>query len=217
MSPLSPAPLALGPVPAPAEAFAPRTPDPLPSAATPRADWSDLELTRAIRAGDMPAAGELYTRHHGYAVRVAARLSNPNLADDLASEAMTKVVAALLNGHGPDTAVRAYLVTTIRNLLADRLRKHHGEVLVDPRGQALDRAEEDATGRALERLVVLDVLAELPERWREVLWRTVVLEQPLSVVGASMGLSPSATAALGYRARIALTRAYARAAATEAA
>ena len=181
------------------------------------ADWSDQDLARAIRAGDMQAAGALYARHHPFALRVAARVSNPGLAEDLASEAMTKVVAALLNGRGPDTAVRAYLATTIRNLFADRLRKLNAEVLVDPHRSTLDRAEADPTEQALERSVVLDVLAELPERWREVLWRTVVLEQPLAAVGACMGLNANATAALSYRARSALTKAYVRAVSSGAA
>ena len=151
-------------------------------------------------------------------MRVAGTIGNPGIAEDLASDALTKVVAALLNGRGPDTAVRAYLVTTIRNLFADRLRKlEQVRSLVDPHRGTLDRVEADPTERALERSVVLDVLAELPERWREVLWRTVVLEQPLAVVGASMGLSANATAALSYRARSALTKAYVSAVSGEAA
>jgi RNA polymerase sigma factor (sigma-70 family) len=159
----------------------------------------------------MQAAGALYARYHPFALRVAGRVSNPGLAEDLASEAMTKVVAALLNGRGPEIAVRAYLAATIRNLFADRLRKLNGEVLVDPHRGALDRTEADPTEQALERSVVLDVLADLPDRWREILWRTVVLEQPLTVVGASMGLNANATAALSYRARRALAKAYLRA------
>ena len=114
-------------------------------------------------------------------------------------------------------AVRAYLVTTIRNLFADRLRRLSREVLVDPHEGTLDRVQADPTVPALERSVVLDVLAELPERWREVLWRTIVLEQPLAVVGASLGLNANATAALSYRARAALTKAYVRAVSSEAA
>jgi RNA polymerase sigma factor (sigma-70 family) len=165
----------------------------------------------------MQAAGAFYARHHPFAVRVARTIGNAGIAEDLASDALTKVMAALLNGRGPDTAVRAYLTTTIRNLFADRLRKLHGEVLVDPTAGTMDQAAPDPTELALERSVVLDVLAELPDRWREVLWRTIVLEQPLAVVGACMGLNANATAALSYRARSALTKAYVRAVSDEAA
>ena len=204
--------LALRPAPAPAEAL-PSSP-PVPQ---PLAEWSDPDLVRAIRAGDMHAAGTLYARHLPFAVRAARTIGNPGIAEDLASDALTKVVAALLNGRGPDTAVRAYLVTTIRNLFADRLRKLNREVLVDPHQGTLDRPQPDPTELALERSVVFDVLAELPDRWREVLWRTIVLEQPLGVVGASMGLNANATAALSYRARAALTKAYVRAVSSGAA
>lgn len=200
----------------PAAAQTVALPSPTPEARD-LADWSDADLARAIRDGDMHAAGALYVRHYEFALRVAGRVSNAGLAEDLASEAMTKVVAALLNGRGPDTAFRAYLATTIRNLFADRLRKLNGEVLVDPHKSALDRTQADPTEQALERSVVLAVLADLPDRWREVLWRTIVLEQPLSVAGASMGLNANATAALSYRARRALTQAYVLATASGAA
>lgn len=203
MSPVSVTQLVPRPAPAPAEARTPPAPEPLALA-----DWSDQDLTSAIRAGDMQAAGALYGRYHPFAVRTARVIGNPGIAEDLASDALTKVVAALLNGRGPDTAVRAYLATTIRNLFADRLRKLNGEVLADPHRTILDRTEADPTDRLVERSVVLEVLAELPERWREVLWRTIVLEQPLAVVGACMGLNANATAALSYRARSALTKAY---------
>ena len=212
MSPVSVAQLSLRPAPAQAEALP--SPTPPPGALS---DWSDLDLTRAVRAGDMEAAGALYARHHPFAVRTARAIANPGIAEDLASDALTRVVTALLNGRGPDTAVRAYLATTIRNLFADRLRKLNGEVLVDPHKSALDRTQADPTEQALERSVVLAVLADLPDRWREVLWRTIVLEQPLSVAGASMGLNANATAALSYRARRALTQAYVLATASGAA
>jgi RNA polymerase sigma factor (sigma-70 family) len=212
MSPVSVAQLSLRPAPARAEALPSPTRD-----SRALSDWSDLDLTRAVRAGDMEAAGALYARHHPFAVRAARAIGNPGIAEDLASDALTRVVTALLNGRGPDTAVRAYLATTIRNLFADRLRKLNGEVLADPHWTTLDSAEADPTDQALERSVVIEVLAELPERWREVLWRTIVLEQPLAVVGACMGLNANATAALSYRARSALTKAYFSAVSGEAA
>ena len=194
--------------------------DELPVAAShpPMTAWDDSALARAVRTGDMQAAGALHARHYAFAVRAARGIGNPGIAEDLASEAMTKVVAALLNGRGPDRAFRAYLLTTMRNLFRDRLRKLDGEISVDPMEEgAMDRPEPDPTERAIERRVVLDVMAELPERWREVLWRTIVIEEPLHVVGASMGLNANAVAALSYRARSAFTKAYVRAVSTAAA
>lgn len=181
-------------------------------------DWDDSALVQAVRDGDMQAAGVLYARHYPFAVRAARGISNPGMAEDLASEAMTRVVAALLNGLGPDRAFRAYLLTTMRNLFRDRLRKLNGEISVDPLEEgALDLPEPDPSERVLDRSVVLEVMAELPERWREVLWRTIVVEEPLHAVGASMGLSANAVAALSYRARSAFSKAYVRAVSTPAA
>ena len=52
------------------------------------------------------------------------------------------------------------------------------------------------------------MLTTLPTRWREILWRTIVVGEPLSVVAATMGLKPNAAAALSFRARRGLSKAY---------
>lgn len=171
-------------------------------------DRADSVLIRAVRSGDMGAAEALYVRHHEAVLRAARRISNPGVAEDLTAEAFAKVVAALVAGRGPDHALRAYLVMTVRHLFIDSLRKGAREVLVDDDEGALDRTQPDAADHVVERSVLLEVLAELPARWREVLWRSIVLEEPLAAVAATMGLSPNAAAQLSFRARAGLGKAY---------
>lgn len=171
---------------------------------------SDAPLLRAVRAGDLQAVESLYARHYAYGVRAAGAIGHAGIAEDLAAEAFTKVVSALLNGRGPDHAFRPYLVTAIRHLFFDRVRKAERELTVDPTDAVMEVAEDDPSEQLLERGAVLEAMAELPHRWREVLWRTVVLEQPLATVGVAMGMKPNAVAALSFRARAGLSKAYLR-------
>src|SRR5512132_1127731 len=68
----------------------------------------DAELISAVRGGDVDAYGELFARHVDAARRLARQLSGPADADDLVSDAFTKVLTVLQRGGGPDLAFRAY-------------------------------------------------------------------------------------------------------------
>ena len=83
---------------------------------------SDAELIAQVRGGDKDAFGELYARHVDAGRRLARQLLRGSDADDLVSEAFTKVMTLLQSGHGPDVAFRAYLLTAIRRLHVDRVR-----------------------------------------------------------------------------------------------
>ena len=177
----------------------------------PEGEASDSELIEAVRSGDTNATATLYTRHYDSALRVARGVAGSGNAEDLASEAFTKVLAAMLRGAGPVESFRPYLASTVRNLYVDGVRKSARELLVgDP--DILDHAEPDGTDAFVEQSIMIDVLASLPPRWREILWRTVVLGEPLRVAAAKMGLNANAAAALNFRARGGLTKAYERAA-----
>ena len=170
-------------------------------------DVEDVTLFSAIRSGDVSAMSVLYARHHAAALRTARAIGGPGLADDLVSDAFTRVLSSILNGSGPEHAFRPYLATTIRNLYVDGLRRRAREFPVgDP--EVLDRLQADGSDAVLGANEVVDVLSALPPRWREVLWRTLILGEPLSVVGERLGLSENAVAALGFRARGGLRAAY---------
>lgn len=188
----------------------PRTEPQTETRTEPPGEVPDAALLRRLRAGDTEAAASLYLRHHQYALRAARGIANANVAEDLVSEAFARVLASIQHGGGPDRAFRAYLVTTIRHLFVDLLRSAAHEVLV---GEDLELRETEAPApdccdTLIDRLSTVELLADLPARWQEILWRTVVLGEPLAQVGPAMGLSPNAAAALGFRARAGLVRAY---------
>src|SRR4051794_981625 len=82
----------------------------------------DAELITAVRAGDVGAYGELFSRHVDAARRLARQLVSAGDVDDLVSEAFAKVLGVLQRGGGPDLAFRAYLLTAVRRLHVDRIR-----------------------------------------------------------------------------------------------
>jgi len=170
----------------------------------------DTDLLAAVRAGDTAAYGTLYERHRAATRQLAYALArDPADADDLVAETFAKVLASLRAGRGPLVSFRAYLNTTLRHVCYHRARRDRrleftddltrydeGEPFLDP---ALDRLERTYAARAFEAL---------PDRWRDVLWRTEVEGASPAEVAPQLGLTPNAVAVLAHRAREGLRRLY---------
>ncbi|MFI7597173.1 sigma-70 family RNA polymerase sigma factor [Actinoplanes sp. NPDC049681] len=171
---------------------------------------ADTELLAAVRAGDTGAYGVLYERHRSAARALAHGLVTDHAeADDLVAETFAKVFATLRAGRGPLVAFRAYLYTTLRHVCYHRARRDRrleftddltrydeGEPFLDP---ALDR---------MERTFAAQAFRALPDRWRDVLWRTEVEGASPAEVAPQLGLTPNAVAVLAHRAREGLRRLY---------
>ena len=171
---------------------------------------SDAELIAAVRGGDAEAYGALFERHAGAARNLARQHSrNDADADDLVAEAFAKVLAILQSGGGPDVAFRAYLFTTLRRVAYDRTRAGAKVQLTDdlsaydPGVPFVDPALE-----GLERTIVAQAYATLPERWRAVLWHMEVEELSPAEIAPILGLTANGVSALAYRAREGLRQAY---------
>ncbi len=170
----------------------------------------DAELLAASRTGDQEAYGELFRRHAPAATALARRLTgNSTDADDLVSEAFTKVLAALKNGNGPTSALRPYLLTAVRRVHVDRAVAGQRVQPTDDIG-AHDPGVPfiDPAVAGLERSMVAQAYQQLPERWQMVLWHTEVEELSPKDIAPLLGMSPNAVAALALRARAGLREAY---------
>ena len=168
---------------------------------------TDSALLAGVRSGDESAAATLYSRHHLAALRAARAIGGWGLAEDLTSEAFIKVLGAIARGGGPTEAFRPYLVATIRHLYVNAVRRGSRELLVGDI-ELMDHPEGDETDGVVEHAAMVELLATLRARWREILWWTVVRDVPLGVAGAKMGLDANAAAALNFRARRGLAQAY---------
>ncbi len=179
--------------------------DVLPGTDTP----SDAELISRVRGGDLSAYGELFERHVEAARRLSRQLVRGIDADDLVSDAFTKVMTVLQGGGGPDVAFRAYLLTAVRRLHVDRIRSQsrltHSEDMseFDPGVPFHDTAvagfESGAAAKAF---------ASLPERWQLVLWHLEVEGQKPADIAPLLGMSANSVSALAYRAREGLRQAF---------
>ncbi|MZD07875.1 sigma-70 family RNA polymerase sigma factor [Streptomyces sp. SID5785] len=165
------------------------------------------------------ALEELYRRHRP-AVVAYARLCcrDPHTAEDLASEAFARTLQAVQGGEGPKDAWRPYLLTVVRRTAAQwAATARRTELSPDfeqwVRTAGTDAADPDGDGEGSvlaheDASLVRQGFRALPERWRAVLWHTVVENESAGQVGRMLGLSASGVTSLAARAREGLREAY---------
>lgn len=169
---------------------------------------SDAELVLLARAGDRAAFAELWERHARSGLRVARQVTSSLDPEDLVSEAYTRIYQRVLDGGGPDGAFRPYLYTTIRNL-ASRWGAARRDVQIDDIEDVEDDSvPEDPGVEALDRTLTARAFRSLPERWQSVLWYTEVEGMDPHEVAPILGMSANGVAALSYRAREGLRKAW---------
>ncbi|MER7923795.1 MULTISPECIES: sigma-70 family RNA polymerase sigma factor [unclassified Streptomyces] len=196
-------------------------PPPLPPREMPPADASLIER---MRAGDDTAYEELY-RRHADAVRRYARTCcrDAHTADDLTAEVFARMLQAVRGGSGPEHAVRAYLLTSVRRVAANWTKSAKREHLVDDfavfaaQSARVSEVSDDDTldlgadVRAMhqaEQSMAMRAFRSLPERWQAVLWHTEVEDESPSEVATLFGLDANGTRVLASRAREGLKQAY---------
>ncbi|MER8042444.1 sigma-70 family RNA polymerase sigma factor [Streptomyces sp. NPDC094032] len=185
---------------------------------------ADAELVQLMRDGDDSAYEELFRRHSD-AVRRYARTCcrDAHTADDLTAEVFARTLQAVRGGAGPEQAVRAYLLTTVRRVAAGWTKTQKREHLVEDfavfaaeasRGSevsdqdTVDLGADVLAMHEAEQSMAMQAFRSLPERWQAVLWHTTVEEESPSEVAPLFGLTANATAVLASRAREGLKQAY---------
>ncbi|MFF8381060.1 sigma-70 family RNA polymerase sigma factor [Streptomyces sp. NPDC015661] len=185
---------------------------------------SDAELVQLMRDGDDSAYEELFRRHSDPVRRYARTCCrDAHTADDLTAEVFARTLQAVRGGAGPEQAVRAYLMTTVRRVAANWARTQKREHLVEDfavfaadAARSSEVSDQDtldlgADVRAMheaEQSLAMQAFRSLPERWQAVLWHTTVEEESPSEVAPLFGLTANATAVLASRAREGLKQAY---------
>ncbi|TJZ42311.1 sigma-70 family RNA polymerase sigma factor [Streptomyces piniterrae] len=183
---------------------------------------SDGQLIADMRAGDDSAYEEMY-RRHAAAVRRYARscCRDTHTAEDLTGEVFARTLQAVRGGAGPDTAVRAYLLTTVRRVAASWAKTAKREQLVEDfavfavtaagssmDGDTLDLGADVRAMHEAEQSMAVQAFRSLPERYQTVLWHTTIEDESPSQVAPLLGLTANATAVLAHRAREGLKQAY---------
>ena len=169
---------------------------------------SDESLVERTRSGDQRAFAELWRRHYRSGARVARQFTSSIDADDLVSEAYTRIYQRILAGGGPTGAFRPYLYTTIRNLASTWGAKSK-DVQVDDIADFEDPDTiDDPAALALDRTLTARAFRSLPDRWQSVLWYTEVEGMDPHEVAPILGMTANGVAALSYRAREGLRKAW---------
>jgi len=174
-----------------------------------RAQLSDPDeaLIASSRSGDRRAFAELWRRHYTSGLTVARQFTNID-ADDLVSESFARIYKRTVEGGGPNGAFRPYLYTTIRNL-ACSWGSSSRDVQVDEIDEiGSHESAEEPVARSLDRALTVTAYRTLPSRWQTVLWYTEVEGLDPQEVAPIMGLTANAVAALAYRAREGLRKAW---------
>ncbi|WP_229758707.1 sigma-70 family RNA polymerase sigma factor [Peterkaempfera bronchialis] len=182
---------------------------------------SDAELTARVREGDDGAYEELYRRHADAVRRYARTCCRDNFtAEDLAGEVFARTLQALRSGRGPDVAVRAYLLTAVRNIAAAWTRSERREQLVEDftaftatsavkqPAEVTDPGADTWAMAMADRRMVLRAFVALPEDDRVVLWHTEVERESPKQVAVLLGKTANATAVQAHRARDRLATAF---------
>ncbi|MER5418130.1 RNA polymerase sigma factor [Streptomyces virginiae] len=176
------------------------------------AKFSDGDLTDFARSGSSDAFSILYQRHRGSAERLALYyLKDPFAAQDLTAEAFLRVLQAIKSGGGPAASFRGYLLTVLRNVITEWGKSARHQVSVPDVSIYEVENAESAGSEALKEFdhgLVIEALHMLSERWRTVLWYTVVQGYRPAALSDSLGISPNSVAALTYRAKEGLRQAY---------
>ncbi|MFF7585999.1 sigma-70 family RNA polymerase sigma factor [Kitasatospora purpeofusca] len=175
---------------------------------------SDAVLIARLRAGDDGVVGILFERHHRAALGYARSLGGlDHRAEDLASEAFVRTLAAVRAGSGPTDSWRPYLLTVVRNTAAAWATSDRRSFPTDDVQDWADEAEhalspDQILAASAEHELIVAAFRSLPERWQSVLWHSVVEGLPAEKVAVLLGLSPSGVSSLAARAREGLRTAY---------
>lgn len=173
---------------------------------------SDQDLTEIARRGNSEAFAVLFERHQPSAARLASFYAkDAHVAQDLVAEAFFRVLQALKSGGGPAASFRGYLLTVLRNVVTEWGKTAERQVAV-PDVEIYEVENAASAGseaiRDYENSLVLEALQSLSERWRTVLWYTVIQGQQPAALADLLGISPNSVAALAYRAKEGLRQAY---------
>jgi RNA polymerase sigma-70 factor, ECF subfamily len=176
---------------------------------SPDAHGEDVVHLALLKAGDRGALLHLYGRYAGRLYRYALyRLGDHAAAEDVAHEALLRLLGALGRYQDRGATLKPYLFRIASNLVADRHRRLRrlGSLDEVPAGRALsaDPAELAEQGLAWGELEGL--LAHLTPGQRAVLVLRYAHGMSSDQAAARLGTTPGAVKALQHRALAALRR-----------
>lgn len=165
-------------------------------------------IERRVDAVPSAAVSDIEARwreYHTAATGYARRLVGPSDAEDVAAEAMARLLSRVAKDTTRIENTKAYLFTAVRNVASDHLKGRREYPSAEM--ERFDRPVDDASIREESQLLEQAVSA-LPASWRHALVAVEVQRLSNQEVALLLDSNPNAVAALTYRAREALRKAY---------
>lgn len=174
-----------------------------------RHDEQDGQLIEDVRAGSTAAYDTLYKRHINVARIVARKATRCGAdADDVVSEAFTKILGLMQRQAGPVGEFRPYLCRVIKNLAKDGFRREQRVEASDELDPVDEDVRIDAVVDDVEKQAASRALASLPVTWRQILWEMEVQMMHPRDLADRHDSTPHNVSALAHRAREALRSAF---------
>ena len=162
----------------------------------------DRQLVAQALEGDSAAFGRLVTKHYAVVRGLAIRyLRDTGLADDIAQEVFVRAYSDLDTLRDQDRFGH-WVCRIASNLCRMALRRKRMVSVVDPDDLAVeDRGPDSVYEGDRIREQLWDVVGELPHGEREALVLYYLLEEKLSAVSKTLGISKNAAAVRLHRGR----------------
>jgi RNA polymerase sigma-70 factor (ECF subfamily) len=149
---------------------------------------SDLQLVRALNAGDVSAFDALYHRHRDWVVRLAHRFTgNGDDALDVLQETFSYLFRKF-PGFTLTASMTTFLYPVVKNLSIAARRKRSRLAQLPEDGPAPDPPAPQEVDHAAERRELAAALAVLPEAQREVLLMRFVDGMSLAEIADALGV-----------------------------
>ncbi len=168
-----------------------------------------LELVNLARAGDRVARQRLYRQYVGRVFRtVRGTLRSDAEAEDVTQDAMLTALTSL-GRYSPRSGTRfvAWLTTIAVNTMHRRFRRRRPELTATGELPDLPAADDDLSesiDRTRQRKALLQALAELEPREREIVSLRYGAELNAAEISAQVGVEPAIVRKILERARVQL-------------
>ena len=172
-------------------------------------DDNEISLLARARALDDEALAEIHDRYYEPIYRyVVFRVSNQQVAEDLASEVFVRLLSALRDHTAPQNTLRGWLYGVAFRVVNDFHRKQYRREEVQLSDGIASNANSplDAVAQRLNWRELRAAMAELTEAQREVIALRFGQEMPIRDVAQLLGKSEGAVKQLQARAIASLAR-----------
>jgi len=175
----------------------------------PMQNFDESQALDGLRNLDSQVIGAVYDKYFPEVYRyVRYRLNDEQVAEDIASDVFVRMLEAIQNNHGPQTNLKAWLLSTASHIIADHLRRAYRrptealpENLLD-----LNSAPHDEFDRRQQNRDFQQAYAQLTPEQQHVLALRFGQGYSLEETASVLNKNVNAVKALQFRALAALQR-----------